>query len=50
MDFKWNAWRNPRFALLADHSKDIPDIYEEMIGGAFDKYVELYLGRWFENP
>jgi hypothetical protein len=47
LDFKWNAWRSPQFSILSESSKDIPDIYEDMIGGAFDKFEEIYLTRWF---
>ncbi len=50
VDFRWNAWRSPKFTILAEKEKDIPDIYEEMIGGAFDRYAELYLNRWFAAP
>lgn len=47
---KWNAWRAPNFTLLNDKKSDIPDIYEEMMGGTFDSFIELYLGRWFKEP
>jgi hypothetical protein len=50
IDFKWNAWRSPQFSVLSDDSKDMPDVYEEMIGGAFEKFQELYLDRWFKEP
>lgn len=50
LEYKWNAWRHPKFSILVDTDKDIPDIYAEMIDGAFDKYAELYLGLWFESP
>lgn len=50
LDFKWNAWRSPQFSILSDESKDIPDIYEDMLGGAFDKFGEIYLERWFQKP
>jgi hypothetical protein len=50
LEFAWNAWRSPQFNILSDKQKDMPDIYEEMMGSAFDKFLELYLGRWFEAP
>jgi hypothetical protein len=50
LDFKWNTWRSPQFSILSDEKKDIPDIYEDMMGGAFDKFAEIYLARWFKEP
>lgn len=50
LEYAWNAWRSPQFNILSDKEKDMPDIYEDMMGGAFDKFTELYLSRWFENP
>jgi hypothetical protein len=47
---KWNAWRSPNFKVLSDKEKDIPDVYEEMMSGTFDGFLELYLGRWFKEP
>jgi hypothetical protein len=47
MRFDWSAWRNPDFSILVDPNKDIPDIYEDMIGGAFHNFTEKYLARWF---
>ncbi len=47
MRFDWSAWRNPDFSILADRKKDIPDVYEDMVGGAFSKFTERYLARWF---
>jgi hypothetical protein len=47
MRFDWSAWRNPDFSILVDSSKDIPDIYEDMIGGAFSSFTEKYLARWY---
>lgn len=47
VSYKWNAWKNPKFSILVDREKDIPDVYEEMVGGAFEKFADLYLGRWF---
>jgi hypothetical protein len=48
--FRWNAWRSPQFSILSDKNKDIPDVYEDMMGGSFDKFTEIYLGRWFKKP
>ncbi len=50
LEYAWNAWRSPQFNILSDKEKDMPDIYEDMMGGAFDKFTELYLARWFESP
>lgn len=50
LEFKWNAWRSPQFSILSDEKMDIPDVYEDMMGGAFDKFAEIYLGRWFKEP
>lgn len=50
LEFAWNAWRSPQFSILSDKQKDMPDVYEDMVGSAFDKFLELYLGRWFEAP
>jgi len=47
MRFDYSAWRNPDFSILVDSSKDIPDIYEDMIGGAFTHFTEKYLARWY---
>jgi len=49
-EFKWNAWRSPNFKVLSDNSKDMPDVYEDMMGGTFDEFAELYMGRWFKEP
>ncbi len=45
--FDWSAWRNPDFSILVDKTKDIPDVYEDMVGGAFAKFKAMYLERWF---
>jgi hypothetical protein len=50
LEFAWNAWRSPQFNVLSDKSKDMPDVYEDMMGSTFDKFAEIYLGRWFEAP
>lgn len=50
LEFKWNAWRAPKFNVLEEKTTDIPDVYEEMMGGAFDKFAEIYLERWFAEP
>jgi hypothetical protein len=47
---KWNAWRSPNFEILSDKTKDISDVYEEMMSGTFDGFLEIYLGRWFKEP
>lgn len=47
MKFAWNAWRAPTFNVLSDEKKDMPDVYEEMMMGAFDKFGDIYLERWF---
>ena len=44
--FDWSAWRNPDFSILVDREKDIKDVYEDMVGGAFSKFTEKYLARW----
>ncbi len=48
--FAWNAWRAPTFNMLSDNKKDMPDVYEEMMMGAFDKFGDIYLERWFAEP
>lgn len=50
LEFAWNAWRSPQFNILSDKQKDMPDVYEDMMGSAFEKFTEIYLGRWFETP
>lgn len=46
MRFDWSSWRNPDFSILVDPKKDMPDVYEAMIGGAFATFTEKYLERW----
>lgn len=46
--FRWDAWRAPDFSVLVD--KDIPEVYEYMMGGAFDGFRNVYLKQWFKEP
>lgn len=48
LTFHWDAWRAPNFSVLVD--KDIPDVYEDMMGGAFDGFRQVYLKTWFSEP
>lgn len=48
LKFRWQAWRAPNFAEL--DGKDIPDIYEAMVGGAFEEFGRAYLATWFREP
>ena len=50
LSFKWSTWENPNFSILTDSKKDIPDVYEHMVMGSYDKFVDLYLKRWFKEP
>jgi len=47
MRYDWSAWRSPDFSILVDSKKDIPDVYEDMVGGAFTLFTDKYLSRWF---
>lgn len=48
LKFRWQAWRAPNFAAL--EGKDVPEIYEAMIGGAFEEFGRAYLATWFREP
>lgn len=50
LELAWNAWRSPQFNILSDKTKDMPDVYDDMMGSTFEKFTEIYLGRWFERP
>jgi len=50
LDFTWSTWKNPTFSILADPKKDIPDVYELMLGDAYQKFTDVYLKRWFSKP
>jgi hypothetical protein len=50
LEQKLTQWRPPRFAKPGEDAKEIPEVYEDMIGGAFDKYRERYLEFWFKKP
>ncbi len=51
LEHKLTQWRPPRFTIPGTETElTIPGVYEDMIGGAFDKYAERYLGFWFKEP
>src|SRR5690606_36562034 len=49
-EFKWKDWRSRIFKVLSDNSKYLPYVYEDMMGGTFDEFAELYIGRWYKEP
>ncbi|HSC88413.1 MAG TPA: hypothetical protein VLC09_14120 [Polyangiaceae bacterium] len=48
LKYVYSAWRAPNFNVLIE--KDIPDVYEDMMWGAFQGFSEAYLATWFESP
>jgi hypothetical protein len=51
LEDKMTLWRPPRFAPPgAEREKDIPEVYEDMAGGAFEIYQRHLLGAWFKEP
>jgi hypothetical protein len=51
LEDKMTLWRPPRFAPFgAEREKDIPEVYEDMAGGAFEIYQRHLLGAWFKAP
>lgn len=50
LEFQWSTWRSPDFSLLVDSERDVPDVYEEMLQGAFQGFREAYLKSWFQDP
>lgn len=51
LEDKMTLWRPPRFAPPgAEREKDIPEVYEDMAGGAFEIYQRHLLGAWFKVP
>jgi len=51
LEDKMTLWRPPRFAPFgAEREKDIPEVYEDMAGGAFEIYLKHLLGAWFKAP
>lgn len=50
LSFKWSTWKNPDFSILVDSKKDIPDVYEDMVMGSYEKFLDLYLKRWLLEP
>jgi hypothetical protein len=51
LEDKMTLWRPPRFAPPgAEREKDIPEVYEDMAGGAFEIYQRHLVGAWFKVP
>jgi hypothetical protein len=50
LEFSFTAWRSPVFAVLSDKSKDIPDVYEQMMSSAFEEFESRYRASWFKEP
>lgn len=51
LEDKMTLWRPPRFAPPgAEREKDIPEVYEDMAGGAFEIYQRHLIGAWFKVP
>jgi hypothetical protein len=50
LEDKMTLWRPPRFAPFgAEREKDIPEVYEDMAGGAFEIYQRHLIGAWFKS-
>jgi len=51
LEDKMTLWRPPKFAPFgAEREKDIPEVYEDMAGGAFEIYQRHLIGAWFKVP
>ncbi len=50
LDFQWRDWRRPSVKIYEEDGKSFPDVYEEMLGGAFEKFGNAYLRNWFKEP
>jgi hypothetical protein len=50
VSFVHTVWRTPSFALLVERKQDIPDVYEDMMGGVFRDFGDKYLATWFAQP
>jgi len=48
LKYVYSTWRAPNFQVLVE--KDIPDVYEDMMSGAFGNFQKAYLETWFREP
>lgn len=52
--FKWGKWAPPNIRKIDDSDKTVPDVipdaYEEMMSGSFEKFGEDYLKQWYAEP
>lgn len=50
LEQKLTQWRPPRFAGIGEEPTPIPQVYEDMMGGAFEKYQQKYFEFLFRQP
>jgi hypothetical protein len=48
LKFVYSTWRAPNFTVLVE--KEVGQVYDEMMGGAFQAFGHAYLATWFAKP
>lgn len=52
--FKWGKWTPPNVRKADESEKSvpavIPDVYEDMVGGAFETFGTQFLKAWYAEP